>query len=217
MASTNKLPEENGAQGSRPHPSAGHARVLAGGLGIAIAAAAIGYMLLSGFGLSWPSLTIQSSTTQADKEASDRSLTPSKPEIHLTRESIDLLLDALDQAMRRKEIDGVLRHLAPDATITIHMRQGASQQIATLSREEYGKTLAMEFAFPSANDFTRTNTTVSLAPDERSAKVSFKSTETLRQDQREFTIEGETTLVVKIREDRVVITALEQVVPGDST
>ena len=40
----------------------------------------------------------------------------------------------------------------------------------------------MEFAFPSANDFARVNTTVTLASDERSAKVSFKSTETLRHE-----------------------------------
>lgn len=119
--------------------------------------------------------------------------------------------------MRRKDVDGVLRHIAPDATITIHMKQGTQQQIATLTREEYRKTMAMGFAFPSANDYARVNTTVSLAPDERSAKVSFKSTQTLRQTHRELKIEGEEILVIRLRDDKPVITSLEQVVPGDST
>jgi hypothetical protein len=74
----------------------------------------------------------------------------------------------------------------------------------------------MEFAFPSANDFARTNTTVSLAPDERSAKVSFKSTETLRQANREFKVEGEETLIVRVRAEKPAIVSLDKVVPGDS-
>jgi hypothetical protein len=75
----------------------------------------------------------------------------------------------------------------------------------------------MAFAFPSANDFTRTNTSVSLAADERSAKVSFKSTETLLQANREFKTEGEETLVVNVRDGKPMITSLEQTFPGDST
>ncbi|MBH0184694.1 MAG: hypothetical protein HP477_04535, partial [Nitrospira sp.] len=66
-------------------------------------------------------------------------------------------------------------------------------------------------------DFTRLNTTVSLAADERSAKVSFKSTETLRQANREFKVEGEETLIVRMRGDKPVIVSLDKVVPGDST
>ena len=140
-----------------------------------------------------------------------------QPDVRLTREGIDLLLDALDEAVRRKDVDGILRHMTHDATITIHLKQGPQQQMAMLTREEYRKTLAMSFAFPSANDFTRTNTSVSVASDEQSAKVSFKSTETLRQANREFKTEGEETLVFHIRDGKPMITSLEQTFPGDST
>ncbi|OQW30317.1 MAG: hypothetical protein A4E19_10435 [Nitrospira sp. SG-bin1] len=138
-------------------------------------------------------------------------------DVRLTREGIDHLLGALDEAVRRKDVDGVLRHIAHDATITIHLKQGPQQQMAVLTREEYRKTLGMSFSFPSANDFTRTTTSVSLASDERSAKVSFKSTETLRQANREFKTEGEETLVFHIRDGKPMITSLEQTFPGDST
>src|SRR5215204_1095897 len=99
---------------------------------------------------------------------------PAKPEVRLTRESIDVLLDSLDQAIRRKDVDEVLRHIASNATITIHMKQGSQLQLVTLTRDEYRTTLQMAFAFPSANDYARVSTTVSVAPDGRSAKVSFK-------------------------------------------
>ncbi|MBM4139148.1 MAG: hypothetical protein FJ244_06720 [Nitrospira sp.] len=104
------------------------------------------------------------------------SLKLSEPKPSLTRTSIDLLLNNLDQAIRPKDVDGILRHIAPDVMITIHMRQEAHQESALLTREEYRKALTMEFTFPSANDFTCVNTTFSLAPDERSAKVLDKST-----------------------------------------
>src|SRR5215213_2770882 len=103
-----------------------------------------------------------------------------KPDIRLTREGIDLLLNQLDQAIRQKDVEGVLRHIAQDATITIHMKQGSQLQMATLTREEYRTTLQMGFAFPSAHDYARVATTVSMAPDGHSAKASFKSLETLR-------------------------------------
>lgn len=217
MAAIKRVPTENPAQASKQRSSTGNAHTIAIGVGIAVVVATIGYALLRGHGVSTRFFSTRSTTAQTNAVSSDPSSKPPKPEIHLTREGIDLLLDDLDQAIRRKDIDGVLRHIAPDATITIHMKQGTHQQMATLTREEYRKTLAMGFAFPSANDYSRVNTTVSLAPDERTAKVSFKSTETLRQGHREIKIEGEETLVFKIRGDRPAITSLEQVVPGDST
>ena len=75
----------------------------------------------------------------------------------------------------------------------------------------------MGFAFPSAGDYTRVGTTVSVAPDGHSAKASFKSLETLKPAQRDMKIEGEETLVFKVMNDKPVIVSLEQVMPGDST
>jgi len=217
VASRNRDPAEKTTPGSNQHLETGSAHPIAMGVGIAVVLATIGYALWGGPGLStrpFPSSFISFQTNTVSPDLSSKA---AKPEVYLTRESIDLLLNDLDQAIRRKNVDGVLRHIAPDATITIRMKQGMQQQIATLTREEYRKTLAMEFAFPSANDFARVNTTVSFASDERSAKVSFKSMETFRQEHRELKVEGEETLVLGIRDDKPVITSLEKVVPGDST
>ncbi|ALA56664.1 hypothetical protein [Nitrospira moscoviensis] len=149
--------------------------------------------------------------------ASDRPPAQKDADRRLTRESIEFLLDTLDQARRRKDADGLLRHLAPEAVITVHIKQGAQQQLVTLTREEYRTALNMGFAFPSANDYTRVSTHIALAPDERSAKVSLKSTETLRHRHRELKIEGEETWIIRMRGDKPLIVSLEQVVPGDST
>jgi hypothetical protein len=202
---------------SEPRSSQGSALTLTIGLALVVIVIGIGYLyLFKPQGLSTQSFSFSSSATQPSPSAPNPSPKPSEPETPLTRASIDHLLNNLDQATRQKDVDGVLRHLAAEVTVIIHMKQGAHQQSAVLTREEYRKTLTMEFAFPSANDFTRVNTTVSLAPDERSAKVSYKSTQTLLQSNREFKIEGEETLVVRMLGNKPMIVSMEKVVPGDS-
>lgn len=179
--------------------------------------AGIGYLMFKAQGSPTLFLAPRTSRAQTEVTPTNSQAKPVPSDVRLTREGIDGLLNALDEATRQKDVDSVVRHLTPDASITIHMMQGSHQQMALLTREEYRKTLAMAFAFPSANDFTRTNTSVSLAADERSAKVSFKSTETLLQANREFKTEGEETLVVNVRDGKPMITSLEQTFPGDST
>jgi hypothetical protein len=181
------------------------------------AAIGTGYLAFKRQGLPTSFLAPQVFSSQPSEIPTDSQTKPSPADVKLTREGIDLLLNTLDEATRRKDVDAVVHHITSDATITIHMKQGSQQQVALLTREEYRKTLAMAFAFPSANDFTRTTTTVSLAADEQSAKVSFKSTETLLQANREFKIEGEETLLFHIRNGKPMITSLEQTFPGDST
>lgn len=201
--------------------SAGGAKtgVIAIGLGVVVAVA-VGIGMAPRLmdlvrGPSSSARTVSSSSSVSSSQPAPSP--PVKPEAPVTTESIETLLADLDQAVKRKDVEGVLRHIAPDAVILIHMKQGAHHQTALLSREEYRKTLAAEFAFLSADDFTRVNTKVSLAPDERSAKIVFKTTETLRQAEREFTVEGEHTLLVTMRGGKPTIVSLERDVPGDST
>ena len=199
-------------------PSAGFSTWKAIVLLLAISVmAGIGYLMFKAQGSTTRFLAPRTSSTQPEVTPTNSQAKPVPSDVRLTREGIDGLLNALDEATRQKDVDSVVRHITPDASITIHMMQGSHQQMALLTREEYRKTLAMAFAFPSANDFTRTNTSVSLAADERSAKVSFKSTETLLQANREFKTEGEETLVVNVRDGKPMITSLEQTFPGDST
>ena len=173
-----------------------------------------GYVIFNGQGIP---TTFLSPHTQRTASLTEHQSNSRATDMRLTREGIDRLLGALDDAVRKKDVDGVLRHISYDATITIHMKQGPQHQTALLTRDDYRKTLAMAFAFPSDNDFARTNTSVSLAADERSAKVSFKSTETLRPANHEFKAEGEETLVFTIRDGKPMILSVEQTFPGDST
>jgi len=217
MVATKRDPDERTEKGSPQRSSMVKAIVMTLVLGIAAVIGYAGYTIFKNQNLVTRFLAPHVSTSQPSVVLTDSQSKPFQPDVRLTREGIDRLLDALDEAVRRKDVDGVLRHMTHDATITIHLKQGPQQQMAVLTREDYRKTLAMSFAFPSANDFTRTNTSVSLAADERSAKVSFKSTETLRQANREFKTEGEETLVFTIRDGKPMITSLEQTFPGDST
>jgi len=219
MAEVQRTSAQDAKSDLWPRDSTGRAltSTIAISLGAAIVVGAGGYVL-------WPLLQGQeirsplssSSTARTEPAVANPSPSP-KPETPLTQASIDLLLNDLEQATKQKNVDGVLRHIASDAVILIRMKQGAHQQTAMLTREEYRKALASEFAFPSANDFARVNMTVSLAADERTAKVSFKTTETLLQTNRELKVEGDETLVIAMRGNKPTIVSLEKGVPGDST
>ncbi|MEK9142624.1 MAG: hypothetical protein AAB308_16335 [Nitrospirota bacterium] len=217
MVATKRDPDERTEKRSSQRFSMGKAIVVTLVLGTAVVIGYAGYTIVKDQNLVTKFLAPHVQTSQSSVVLTDSQSKPAQADVRLTREGIDLLLDALDEAIRRKDVVGVLRHMTHDATITIHLKQGPQQQTAMLTREDYRRTLAMSFAFPSANDFTRTSTSVSLAADERSAKVSFKSTETLRQANREFKTEGEETLVFTIRDGKPMITSLEQTFPGDST
>ena len=217
MVATQRGPDERAEKGSPRRSSMVKAIVRTLVFGTIAVIGYAGYAIFTNQSLITKFLAPHVATSQPNVVLGDSQSKRVQPDVRLTREGIDLLLDALDEAVRRKDVDGVLRHITHDATITIHLKQGPQQQMAVLTRDEYRKTLAMSFAFPSANDFTRTNTSVSVASDERSAKVSFKSTETLRQANRELKTEGEETLVFNIRDGRPMITSLEQTFPGDST
>lgn len=210
---------ENETPTSEPWNSAGGARtgVLALGLGVVVAVA-VGVGMVPRLKDLMREPSSSSKASSSARFSSEPVPPPSvKLEMPLTMGAIEALLADLDQAMWRKDVEGVLRHIAPDAVILIRMKQGDHQQTAVLTREDYRKALAAEFAFPSADDFARENTKIALAPDERSAKISFKTTETLRQADREFTVEGEETLIVTMRGEKPAIISLERDVPGDST
>lgn len=214
MANTKQAPDRWMEQISSSGFSTWKVMVLVLTLGVM---SGVGYLIFMGQGVPTSVLAPRTSSTQAGGLPTNSEEKPDTSDVRLKREEIDRLLNTLDEAIRRKSVDDVLRHISPDANITIHLKQGPQQQMAALTREEYRKTLAMAFAFPSANDYTRTNTSISLAADERSAKVSFKSTETLLQGDRELKTEGEETLQFAVRNGKPVITSLEQTFPGDST
>ena len=217
MVATKPGSDERAEKGSPQRFSMVKAIVITLVLGTTVVIGYAGYAIFKNQTLVTKFLAPHVPTSQPGVVLTDPRSKPFQADVRLTPEGIALLLDTLDEAVRRKDVDGVLRHITHDATITIHLKQGPQQQMALLTREDYRKTLTMSFAFPSANDFTRTNTSVSLASDERSAKVSFKATETLRQANREFKTEGEQTLVFSIRDGKPMITSLEQTFPGDST
>jgi len=200
----------------KPSIGIGRTRRIAMAAGLAAVVMVIGFALADRRVIP-TSLVSLAGSKPADTLSSDRASEAAQPERQLTPEAIDLLLNSLDEARRRKDAEGILRHIAPEAIITIHMKQGSQQQLATLTREEYRATLHMSLAFPSLNDYARISTSVAVSPDAKTAKVSFKSTETLRQASREIKVEGEETLLFKMHGDKPMILSLEQVVPGDST
>jgi hypothetical protein len=103
-------------------PSAGFSTWKAIVLLLAISVmAGIGYLMFKAQGSTTRFLAPRTSSTQTEVTPTNSQAKPVPSDVRLTREGIDGLLNALDEATRQKDVDSVVRHITPDASITIHM------------------------------------------------------------------------------------------------
>ena len=157
--------------------------------------------------------TTQSPTSPRQSQAASQS-PPSTANGPVTKEGVEVVLSLIDYAVQKKDADAILRHIAPNATFTIHMQRGANRQSTSMNRDDYRKALQTGFAFPGAYEYRRVGTIVEAAPDGRSAKAIFRSIETLRQGGQEARIEGEEVATFRAQGLEPVIVAIEQTVLG---
>lgn len=139
---------------------------------------------------------------------------PSTANESVTKEGVEVVLSLIDHAVQKKDADAILRHIAPNATFTIHMQGGTNRPSTSMNRDDYRKTLQMGFAFPGAYEYRRVGTVVEAAPDGQSAKATFRSVETLRQGGREARIESVEVATFRAQGQEPVIVAIEQTVLG---
>jgi ketosteroid isomerase-like protein len=132
----------------------------------------------------------------------------------VTKEGVEVVLSLIDHAVQKKDADAILRHIAPNATFTIHMQRGTNRPSTSMNRDDYRKTLQMGFAFPGTYEYRRVETVVEAAPDGQSAKATFRSVETLRQGGQEARIESVEVATFRAQGQEPVIVAIEQTVLG---
>ena len=112
MIATKQGPDEKAEKGSQQHFSMAKAIILTLVLGTTLV---IGYAIFKNQSLITKFLAPHLPTSQPGVVLTDSQSKPFQGDVRLTREGIDLLLDALDAAVRRKDVDGVLRHIAHGA------------------------------------------------------------------------------------------------------
>ncbi|MBW4472687.1 MAG: nuclear transport factor 2 family protein [Stenomitos rutilans HA7619-LM2] len=113
------------------------------------------------------------------------------------RESdIRKILNAMEAAANRKDVDGILKYMAPNITIKITVQLGAGAQQLSLSREQYRQYLQQGFATTERRSGNYTNLKIQVAPNGQTATATY----TLRE---EATLKGQPGTFVSTSQETV--------------
>lgn len=90
------------------------------------------------------------------------------------RESeIRKILDAMETAASQKDVDGILKYMAPDITIRITVQLGGRAQQISLSREQYRQYLQQGFETTEKRSGKYTNLKIQIAPNGQTATATY--------------------------------------------
>lgn len=94
------------------------------------------------------------------------------------------ILDAMEAAASQKDVDGILKYMAPTITIKITVQLGSRAQSISLTREQYRQYLQQGFQATQTRRGNYTNLKIQIAPNGKTATASYTLVE-------EATLEGQ--------------------------
>ncbi|MGE3151041.1 MAG: cytochrome c oxidase assembly factor Coa1 family protein [Nitrospiraceae bacterium] len=131
------------------------------------------------------------------------------PGDELVEARVTSLLADLDQAANRRDVEGLVRHVAPGARLTVVVQFSGSEQELTMTREQYRTSLKQSFSMAQDYQWTRMDTDVRLAPDGRKAVARFQGTESITingqrlifalEKELTFSLQGPQPLIVSMK------------------
>lgn len=143
-----------------------------------------------------------------DDAGTSRPLWTLFPGDDLAEAQVTSLLAELDQAANSRDVDGLVRHVAPDARMTVVVQFSGSEQALTMTREQYRTSLRQSFAMAQEYQWTRMDTEVRLAPDGRKAVARLRGTESITTNGRRLVFALEKELTFSLQGPRPLIVSM---------
>lgn len=133
---------------------------------------------------------------------------PAQAQTPLTEARVVATLDQIESAVRDKDVSGVVRHFAPDASIRLVMPPSAGGQILELSVAEYAKLLRDGWAMAAESTYAVEDIQIEISADGRSAEVSDTTVETMKVQGQTLSSRTRERFSVESRGGRLLITRL---------
>jgi hypothetical protein len=144
-----------------------------------------------------------------DDEGTIRPLWTLFPGDDLAEAQVTSLLAELDQAANSRDVDGLVRHVAPDARMTVVVQFSGTEQELTMTREQYRTSLRQSFAMAQEYQWTRMDTNVSLAPDGRKAVARLRGTESITTNGQRLVFALEKELTFSLQSPQPLIVSMK--------
>jgi hypothetical protein len=133
----------------------------------------------------------------------------------ITEKDVKAIIHDVEQATKNKDIDGVIRHLAPFVVITV---SGTSPDIPfsmnsiQLSRDQYKEELRKLFTKASRHDYRHENETITIREDGKAATVESDLIEYIVMGSKEIRSTTREKAVMEIIDGEIMVTVLDAVV-----
>jgi len=133
----------------------------------------------------------------------------------ITRERVESLIAASDDAGRRKDIDKIMSYYAEDATVEIVVRLGHRTGRQTFRKRDLYEMAKRHKAEWSEYNARRENVAIDIAPSGAQAEIRSKLVESWAQNGKRFTVASQEQQLLELREGSLQIVRSNVITEGE--
>jgi hypothetical protein len=133
----------------------------------------------------------------------------------ITQAQVQELVDGMDAATTRHDVDAMLGYLAVDVVVEIEYRLPQGLQFKRFNKEEYAAQLRGGTELSSTPDYRRDSTQIVLAPNAHYAELTSALRQTIRVQGEPLPAVTRSKSMVELRDGRAQITLLRTVTTFD--
>jgi hypothetical protein len=140
----------------------------------------------------------------------------SSPEYtEITENDVLAIMNEVEKATLAKDVDGVIRHLAPFVVINVILPPNDSTflpQRAQMSRDQYATELKTVFANLTYHEYRRENDTIIISNDKRSARTETDVIEVITMYGKQIRTTTHEISVLEIIDGKILVTSIDAVI-----
>ncbi|MFZ5906337.1 MAG: hypothetical protein ACOYVJ_02865 [Nitrospirota bacterium] len=127
----------------------------------------------------------------------------------ITENDIRTMMQEVEAATLGKDLDGIMKHLAPFVVITVSMETPYGLQRIQMTRDQYREELKKTFAGLSHYEYEHDNDQITVAPDGRTAITETVVTEVLVVDGQESRTTTREKVYLEIVDGEILVSRID--------
>jgi hypothetical protein len=130
----------------------------------------------------------------------------------VTENDVVAIIDEVERVTLAKDINGVIKHLAPFVIINLSMETPFGIQRVQMSRDQYKEELQKLFSKASHHEYRYENVKITVSDDSRSAVVESDVIERIVMEGKDIRTKTHERTVIEIIDGKLLVTSLDAVV-----
>jgi hypothetical protein len=130
----------------------------------------------------------------------------------ITQNDVLAIIDEVKRATLDKDVDGVIKYLAPFVIINLSMETPFGMQMTQMSRDQYKEELQKVYSKATHHEYRCENVKISISDDSRSAIVETDVIERIVVEGQDVRTKTHEKTVMEIIDGKLLVTTLDAVV-----